>query len=127
MATLLADGDIVRIDPILSIYNEAVTLRGAVANPGRFQWHAGMRLSELMPDRDALVDRDYWWQRTKLGLPTPQLASPGSGGIRAEKPAAVQSPGAQTNWNRAVVERLDRLHHDHQADSYQPRKTGAGS
>ncbi len=108
MATLLADGDIVRIDPIISIYSEAVTLRGAVANPGRFQWHEGMRLSELMPDRDALVNRDYWWQRTKLGLPAPQLASPADGGSHAEKPVAVQSPGAQTNWNRAVVERLDQ-------------------
>jgi protein involved in polysaccharide export with SLBB domain len=108
LAALLADGDIVRIDPILSIFREAVTLRGAVANPGRFQWHEKMRLSELMPERDALVKRDYWWQRTRLGLPAPQLAAPGSGQGATEKPAAVQSPGAQTNWNRAVVERLDR-------------------
>jgi protein involved in polysaccharide export with SLBB domain len=107
LATLLTDGDIVRIDPILSIYREAVTLRGAVADPGRFQWHGGMRLSELMPDRDALVKRDYWWQRTKLGLPTPQLAIPATVEGPTEKPAAVQSPGAQTNWNRAVIERLD--------------------
>jgi protein involved in polysaccharide export with SLBB domain len=108
LATLLADGDMVRIDPILSVFREAVTLRGAVANPGRFQWHEGMRLSELMPERDALVKRDYWWQRTRLGLPAPQLAAPGSGQGATEKPTAVQSPGAQTNWNRAVIERLDR-------------------
>jgi len=107
LATLLADGDMVRIDPVLSVFREAVTLRGAVANPGRFQWHEGMRLSELMPERDALVKRDYWWQRTRLGLPAPQLAAPGSRQGATEKPAAVQSPGAQTNWNRAVVERLD--------------------
>ena len=106
-ATLLADGDIVRVDPILSIYREAVTLRGAVADPGRFQWHDGMRLSELMPERDALMKRDYWWQRTRLGLPTPQLAIPATVEGPTERPAAVQSPGAQTNWNRAVVERLD--------------------
>jgi polysaccharide biosynthesis/export protein len=107
LATLLADGDIVRIDPILSIFREVVTLRGAVSNPGRFQWHEGMRLSELMPERDALLKRDYWWRRTRLGLPAPQLAAPASGGGPAEKPAAVESPGAQTNWNRAVIERLD--------------------
>jgi len=108
LATQLADGDIVRINPILSVFRDAVTLRGAVANPGRFQWHEGMRLSELMPERDALVKRDYWWQRTRLGLPAPQLAAPGSGQGAMEKPTAVQSPGAQTNWNRAVVERMDR-------------------
>jgi protein involved in polysaccharide export with SLBB domain len=107
MATLLADGDIVRIDPILSVFREAVTLRGAVANPGRFQWHEGMLLNELMPERDALVKRDYWWERTRLGLPAPQLAAPGSGQGATEKPTAVQSPAAQTNWNRAVIERLD--------------------
>jgi protein involved in polysaccharide export with SLBB domain len=106
LATLLADGDIVRIDPVLSSYRETVTLRGSVANPGRFRWHEGMRLSELMPDRDSLVKRDYWWQRTLLGLPAPELAPPASKEGGTEKPAAVQNPGAQTNWNYAVIERL---------------------
>ena len=107
LSALLADGDIVRVDPIISVYRDAVTLRGAVANPGRFQWHDGMRLSELMPERDALVKRDYWWQRTQLGLPAPQLASPASAESRTARPQAVQSPGAQTNWHQAVIERLD--------------------
>ncbi len=74
LATPLADGDIVRIDPIVSNYRQTVTLRGSVANPGRFLWHAGMRLSDLMPDRDSLVSRDYWWRRTQLGLPAPEFA-----------------------------------------------------
>jgi protein involved in polysaccharide export with SLBB domain len=74
LATPLADGDIVRIDPIVSNYRETVTLRGSVANPGRFLWHTGMRLSDLMPDRDSLVSRDYWWRRTQLGLPAPEFA-----------------------------------------------------
>jgi polysaccharide biosynthesis/export protein len=108
LATRLAGGDIVRVDPIVSVFRDAVTLRGAVANPGRFQWHEGLRLSELMPERDALLKRDYWWERTRLGLPAPQLAVPGSAESRAEIPKAVQSPGAQTNWNQAVIERLDR-------------------
>jgi protein involved in polysaccharide export with SLBB domain len=129
LATVLAGGDIVRVDPILSDYRDAVTLRGAVANPGRFQWHAGMRLSELMPERDALLRRDYWWKRTRLGLPAPQLAvTPGNGnqtngtgaltGIAQvtdsanaaspnARPESLESPSAQTNWNQAVIERLD--------------------
>jgi protein involved in polysaccharide export with SLBB domain len=107
LATLLADGDIVRIDPIVSTYRETVTLRGSVANPGRFRWHEEMRLSELMPDRDALVTRGYWWRRTQLGLPAPELATPAENDEHTEKPAAVASPGAQTDWNYAVIERLD--------------------
>ena len=73
LATPLADGDIVRINPIASDYRETVTLRGSVANPGRFLWHVGMKLSDLMPDRDSLVSRDYWWRRTQLGLPAPEF------------------------------------------------------
>jgi protein involved in polysaccharide export with SLBB domain len=107
LATQLADGDIVRIDPIVSTYREAVTLRGSVANPGRFLWHEGMRLGELMPDRDSLVTRGYWWQRTRLGMPAPELATPVESEAPTEKPAAVVSPGAQTDWNYAVIERLD--------------------
>jgi protein involved in polysaccharide export with SLBB domain len=115
LATPLADGDIVRIDPIVSSYRQTVTLRGSVANPGRFLWHEGMRLSELMPDRDSLVTRDYWWRRTQLGLPAPELAAPASkdgltgepGKELTEKPTAVSSPGAQTDWNFAAIERLD--------------------
>jgi polysaccharide biosynthesis/export protein len=106
LSTLLIDGDIVRINPIVSNFKETVTLRGAVVNPGRFGWHAGMRLSELIPDRDALVKRDYWWNRTKLGLPVPELAAPAEAQGADSKPAAVASPGAQTNWNYAVIERL---------------------
>ncbi len=107
LATPLTDGDIVRIDPIVSIYRNTVTLRGAVANPGHFVWHEGMRLSELLPERDALLKRDYWWQRTQLGLPTPQLSLPAVSDGPPDKLAAVESPGAQTNWNQAVIERLD--------------------
>ena len=120
LATLLADGDIVRIDPILSSYRETVTLRGSLANPGHFRWHAGMRLSELLPDRDSLVTRGYWWRRTQLGLPAQdQIVINGkepafddkqeaqSKEASTEKPAAVLSPGAQTDWNFAVIERLN--------------------
>jgi protein involved in polysaccharide export with SLBB domain len=55
LSTRLADGDIVRVNPVVSSYRETVTLRGSVANPGRFHWHAGMRLSDLIPDRDSLL------------------------------------------------------------------------
>jgi len=167
LSTLLDDGDIVRIDPIVSTYRETVTLRGSVANPGRFRWHEGMRLSDLMPDRDSLVSRDYWWRRTQLGLPAPEFApslnafaaQPGTGrfprqqtgsfpnaasGTQLQQPpsddnpsAAMQKalearssgaagtlgglevngrmgtetallrPSSETDWNYAVIERLD--------------------
>ncbi len=75
LAAKLADGDIVRIDSITSNYRDTVTLRGSVANPGHFRWRPGMHLSDLIPDRDSLVTRGYWWRRTQLGLPAPEFTA----------------------------------------------------
>ncbi len=73
LATPLVDGDIIRVFSIVPRYTTTVMLRGNLANPGRFAWHPGMRLSELIPDKDSLITRDYWWKRTQLGLPAPDF------------------------------------------------------
>ena len=65
--TPLEDGDIVSVNSIVDRFKNAVTLRGNVANPGRYVWHAGMRVSDLIPDKDALVTRNYWQRRNRLG------------------------------------------------------------
>ena len=75
LATPLSDGDLVRVFSIIPRYQQTVTLRGNTANPGRFAWHPGMHISYLIPDRDSLITRDYWWQRAQLGLPTPEFES----------------------------------------------------
>ena len=73
LGVALADGDVLRIYSILPAYQKTITLRGNVANPGRFGWHTGMHISDLIPDRDSLVSRDYWWKRSHLGLPAPEF------------------------------------------------------
>jgi protein involved in polysaccharide export with SLBB domain len=73
LAAILAGGDILRVYSIVPAYQKTVTLRGNVANPGRFAWRAGMHLSDLIPDRDSLLSRDYWWKRSHLGLPSPEF------------------------------------------------------
>ena len=73
LKTPLADGDLVHVYSIVPRYQKTVTLRGNIANPGRFAWHAGMRVSELIPDKDSLITRNYWWKRTQLGLPAPEF------------------------------------------------------
>jgi protein involved in polysaccharide export with SLBB domain len=70
-STPLQDGDVVRVLPISPSFDKTVTLRGNVADPGRFAWHPGMKLSELLPNSEALVTRDYWQKRNQLGLPSP--------------------------------------------------------
>jgi protein involved in polysaccharide export with SLBB domain len=73
LATPLADGDLVRVNPMIPGYQKTVTLRGNIANPGRFAWHDGMRVSELIPDKDSLITRNYWWKRSQEGLPAPEF------------------------------------------------------
>ncbi len=73
LATPLAGGDILRVISVVPRFQKTVTLRGNTANPGHFAWHQGMRLSDLIPDRDSLLSRDYWWRRAQLGLPSPEF------------------------------------------------------
>ncbi len=73
LATTLQDGDLVRVLSIVPRFDKTVTLRGNLANPGRFAWHSGMRLSDLIPDKESLITRNYWWRRTQLGLPAPEF------------------------------------------------------
>jgi polysaccharide export outer membrane protein len=59
-ARLLQDGDVLRIYPLSPKFENAVTLRGNVAQPGRYAWKDGMRVSDLIPSRDFLITRDFW-------------------------------------------------------------------
>jgi protein involved in polysaccharide export with SLBB domain len=73
MAASLHDGDMIRVYSIVPRYQKTVTLRGNIANAGRFAWHEGMHLSELIPDKESLLTRDYWWRRAQMGLPAPEF------------------------------------------------------
>ncbi len=122
LETPLADGDIVRVFSIVPRYDKTVVLRGNIATPGRFAWHPGMRLSELIPDKDSLVTRDYWWKRTQLGLPAPEfeptpgfqnLRQPFDGNSISLKPPVQEEPNAQNDLQQESPDRLsssqDRL------------------
>ncbi|MGA9391191.1 MAG: SLBB domain-containing protein [Candidatus Sulfotelmatobacter sp.] len=75
----LKDGDIVRVFSIVPRFEDTVTLRGNVANPGRYPWKPGMRVRDLIPDAQALLTRRYWRTRaaivngraTEYPVPTP--------------------------------------------------------
>lgn len=75
--TALRDGDILIVNPIVGQYRNTVTLRGNVANPSRYLWVPGMRVRDLIPDKDALLTRDYWQRHDELGIPmldaTPEI------------------------------------------------------
>jgi len=64
----IRDADILNIRSISPRFQRTVTLRGNVANPGRFAWHEGMRLRDIIPDKDSLVTRAYWRKKNSLGF-----------------------------------------------------------
>jgi polysaccharide export outer membrane protein len=71
------DGDIISVASIVDRFRDAVTLRGNVANPGRYVWHEGMKVSDLIPTKEALVTRNYWRKRNLLGqIPADYAATP---------------------------------------------------
>jgi protein involved in polysaccharide export with SLBB domain len=65
-AELLRDGDIARVFSIVPQFVDTVTLRGNVANPGRYPWRPGMRIRDLIPDSQALLTRNYWRDRAAV-------------------------------------------------------------
>ena len=78
---VLAAGDILFVNPIVNRYNDAVTLRGNVTTPGRYVWHSGMRVSDLVPSRDQLITREYYRRRNLMGNTTPDYAPQSTGSL----------------------------------------------
>jgi protein involved in polysaccharide export with SLBB domain len=73
LQTTLQPADLLRVLPISPSFQNTVTLRGNVAETGRFSWHPGMKLSEIIPDSKSLITRDYWERRNQLGVPGPEF------------------------------------------------------
>lgn len=69
LASVLQDGDLLELTAVVSQYKDAITLRGNVANPGRYTWKPGMRVLDLIPTKDALITREYWLKRSQIGQP----------------------------------------------------------
>jgi len=125
----LKDGDVVRIFSLSPRFQNAVTLRGNVAHPGRTEWHSGMRLRDLIPNREALVTREYWRatnraaNMSRTGGERDLGRDNGRDGARFDRQGA--SPRATTesttaelrnqiardapeiNWDYAVIQRLN--------------------
>lgn len=96
LKTPLQDGDILRVPSMVQRFERTVTLRGNVANPGRYRWTPGMRILDLIPDADSLQTRGYWQRRIALGLPAPEYM-PLFSAYRATLPEPLYSQNAKQN------------------------------
>jgi len=113
----LKDGDVVRIFSLSPQFQNAVTLRGNVAHPGRRAWHSGMGLKDVIPNQDALVTRDYW-RATNSVASAGERGSQQFGRQPAPARAATETTTAElrnqitrnapeVNWDYAVIQRLN--------------------
>ena len=102
---LLQNGDIVSVSSIVERFRNAVTLRGNVASPGRYVWHPGMRISDLIPNKESLITRNYWNRQNQLGQLSQDYLPPTANGVQAQpQQGALQLRGqvdtaSQTNTN----------------------------
>ena len=99
LALPLKDGDVLNFTEISPHFADAVTLRGNVATPGRYPWHEGMRVTDLIPNREFLITRKYWNQVNAINLQTKN-----SGASVNE----VKRNAAEINWDYAVIQRISK-------------------
>ena len=109
----LQDGDIVRVFSIVPSFQDTVTLRGNVANPGRYPWKPSMHVRDLLPNPAALLTRRYWLDRAAIGngnataypIGSTVLCLPASQTANSANPASAQpanaASGAQTTGSQA--------------------------
>ena len=97
------NGDIITVATILDRYKDAITLRGNVAFPGRYVWHAGMRVLDLVPTIDQLITRNYYRNRNALGNVGAQANNGGrEGALDVSGTASGQSAASATQSGNAT-------------------------
>ena len=63
---IVRDGDVLTMLAISPEFANAVTLKGHVAQPLRSPWRPGMRIRDLIPDKDALISPDFYRRKNML-------------------------------------------------------------
>lgn len=120
------DGDIVRVFSIVPRFEDTVTLRGNIANPGRYPWKPGMRVRDLIPNAQALLTRRYWRNRAAIvnGRATEYpLATERSGSVLNQQQSEGTSPTGNSSESTEGMKPLsaaDALHAQNQQKSTTP-------
>lgn len=108
--TPLRDGDILTLHGLSPAFANAVTLRGTVAAPLRHPFTPGMRISDLIPDREALITPGYFQRKNRLVQFSAGSVIRGSAEDQIDTHAVegeVRNIVDEPNWEFAVIERLN--------------------
>lgn len=98
----MSNGDLVRIEPISPKFEQSVTLRGSVAEPGRYPYLPGMKVRDLLPAVQLLLTREYWDKQNDLAQVHSRDGTSGTKELKLE----VQRSGGDINWEYALVQRI---------------------
>jgi polysaccharide biosynthesis/export protein len=101
LAHPIKDGDVVNVTLVSPRFENSVTLRGNVAQPGRYPWHDGMRISDLIPNREFLITTEYWKQQNAVALQAQE-----SNGRVSSTTNEIRRNAPEINWDYAVVQRM---------------------
>ena len=120
LAKLLRDGDVLTLLSISPEFANAVTLKGHVAQPLRYAYRPGMRIRDLIPNKEALISPEFYRRKNQLvQLPEEDPAERDRLSIErgrrsngfADDPERNRKPPTglfdELNWEYAVVERLN--------------------
>lgn len=92
---VLRDGDVLTLQAMPERFDNAITLRGPVANPARYPFVPGMRIRDLIPDRNALIPPDFVRRRNELVQVQSEALRDSTGALRRVDPAVRDVPGAR--------------------------------
>jgi protein involved in polysaccharide export with SLBB domain len=109
----LRDGDVLTLRAISPAFVNSVTLQGVVAEPLRYPWFQGMRILDLIPDREALITPDYYKRKNLLVQSDPRKKDDSSLSTSSQSAGSRLSDRMrqmvdQINWDYAVIERLNQ-------------------
>lgn len=106
----IVDGDVVTVFSIAPRFTNDVSLKGFVAQPSRFSWKEGIRVSDLIPSKDALVSREFWINRNRPTLqdnkPLDALAVASAKKTELGQVERDLRRTEEVHWDYAVIERL---------------------
>ncbi|MBS1157328.1 MAG: sugar transporter [Proteobacteria bacterium] len=96
-------GDIAQLYVLTSRVDQVVSLRGNVAQPVRQAWRQGMKVSDLIANREMLQSPNYWENKTRgeadSVLDQNTAVAKAARGIRADV--------NEINWDYAMIERVN--------------------
>ena len=126
MQKALRDGDILTLLAISPQFANAVTLKGHVAQPLRYPYRPGMRIRDLIPDRDALITPDFYRRKNLLVQVIEDEEEfarrplPGTGGVQRQ-----DGTDAQGRGRLDIQEQTQRPGAATEAASYRPRRAAS--